>query len=100
MLGPWCGNLLHVTVDQFATFVTGTRHDARSKCWQFRWGKYEERRDLSWRNPGFAQDGSHPVVCVSWDDAKAYVDWIAQRTGKPYRLLTEAEFEYAARPPV
>jgi formylglycine-generating enzyme required for sulfatase activity len=36
-------------------------------------------------------------VCVSWDDAKAYVDWMARKTGKPYRLLSEAEFEYAAR---
>jgi formylglycine-generating enzyme required for sulfatase activity len=34
---------------------------------------------------------------VCWDDAKAYVAWIAKLTGKPYRLLTEAEFEYAAR---
>jgi formylglycine-generating enzyme required for sulfatase activity len=37
------------------------------------------------------------VVCVSWDDARAYVDWMAKRTGKPYRLLSEAEWEYAAR---
>jgi len=34
---------------------------------------------------------------VSWDDAKAYVAWLAKKTGKPYRLLTEAEYEYAAR---
>jgi formylglycine-generating enzyme required for sulfatase activity len=34
---------------------------------------------------------------VSWDDAKAYADWMANETGKPYRLLSEAEFEYAAR---
>jgi formylglycine-generating enzyme required for sulfatase activity len=34
---------------------------------------------------------------VSWDDAKAYVEWVAKKTGKPYGLLSEAEFEYAAR---
>jgi formylglycine-generating enzyme required for sulfatase activity len=37
------------------------------------------------------------VVCVTWDDAKAYADWLAKKTGKPYRLLSEAEWEYAAR---
>jgi formylglycine-generating enzyme required for sulfatase activity len=37
------------------------------------------------------------VVCVTWDDAKAYVNWLAKKTGKPYHLLSEAEYEYAAR---
>ncbi|OFW42014.1 MAG: hypothetical protein A3J29_00525 [Acidobacteria bacterium RIFCSPLOWO2_12_FULL_67_14b] len=41
--------------------------------------------------------GRRPVVWVSWDDARAYVAWLTRRTGKPYRLLTEAEWEYAAR---
>jgi formylglycine-generating enzyme required for sulfatase activity len=37
------------------------------------------------------------VVCVTWDDARAYARWLARKTGKPYRLLSEAEWEYAAR---
>ena len=41
--------------------------------------------------------GRQPVINVSWDDAKAYVAWLSRKTGKVYRLLSEAEWEYAAR---
>src|SRR6185295_13805483 len=41
--------------------------------------------------------GNRPVIFVSWDDARAYIAWLSRMTGKPYRLLTEAEYEYAAR---
>lgn len=46
--------------------------------------------------PGFNSD-RQPVVGLSWLDAKAYVDWLAAKTGKPYRLPRDAEWEYAAR---
>jgi formylglycine-generating enzyme required for sulfatase activity len=80
---PFAVGKLHVSVDQFAAFVRETQYDKSRPC--------------SWRSPGFTQEGSYPVVCVRWDDAKAYVDWLANKTGKPYRLLSEAEWEYAAR---
>jgi len=41
--------------------------------------------------------GDKPVINVNWDDAQTYVAWLSKMTGKPYRLLTEAEWEYAAR---
>ena len=47
--------------------------------------------DLGWGR------GQRPVVNVTWDDAQHYVAWLSKMTGKPYRLLTEAEYEYATR---
>ncbi len=94
---PFAVGRFQVTVEQLAAFVAETGHDAGSKCWTFENGKAEERQGRSWRNPGFPQADTHPAVCLSWDDATAYVDWMSRKTGKTYRLLSEAEWEYAAR---
>ena len=50
----------------------------------------------SWRNPGFPQTDRHPVACVNWDDAQAYLAWLSRTTGAKYRLPTAAEWSRAA----
>ena len=50
----------------------------------------------SWQNPGFPQTDRHPVTCVRWDDAQAYVSWLSRMAGATYRLPTEAEWDRAA----
>jgi formylglycine-generating enzyme required for sulfatase activity len=58
---------------------------------------YKKAEGRNWRSPGFKQADSHPAVCVSWEDAAAYAEWLSRETGAAYRLPSEAEWEYAAR---
>jgi formylglycine-generating enzyme required for sulfatase activity len=86
-----------VTRDQFAAFVAATGYKGSGRCFTFEQNVPKERENRSFLVPGYAQEGNHPAVCVSWNDANAYVVWLSKTTGKPYRLPSEAEFEYAAR---
>ncbi len=94
-----------VTVAEFRRFVqaSGYQTDAERNpdqgisAWSDSKGGLAPAKGRSWRNPGFPQDGRHPVVGVSLHDAMAYVNWLGKETGKDYRLASEAEWEYAAR---
>lgn len=93
------------TVAQFRAFVeaTGYRNTARktrrSMVYDERSGALVEQRRVSWGEDFAGQPAAAdaPVLHVSWDDARAYAQWLAQETGAPYRLPSEAEFEYALR---
>ena len=82
---------------EFAAFVKDSGHNMDGGCITFDGKKWSRKVDGSWRSPGFEQDDLHPVVCVSWQDAKAYASWLSKKIGRAYRLLTEAEREYATR---
>jgi formylglycine-generating enzyme required for sulfatase activity len=93
-----------VTRAEYAIFVRETGYPPGDGCGKdsFKWNK---EADLNWQSPGYIQTDSDPVVCVSWQDARAYVAWLNKKVGGqvstagdgPYRLTSEAEWEYAAR---
>ena len=85
-----------VTRGEWGAFVTAThRGDPPNDC-QVLIGKAWTGVG-SWRHPYIDQEDNHPAVCVNWNDAQDYVAWLSRTTGKRYRLLSETEWEYAAR---
>ena len=94
---PFAMGKYEVTVAQFRAYVAETGAQLAS-CTQWRDLGPRDNPTAAWDNAfGTKQAENDPVVCVSWDDADSYVDWLRRKTGEPYRLATEGEWQYAAR---
>lgn len=76
-----------VTLEEYRAYAEEAPDVAEPACGNAR---------RSWRAPGYLQTGRHPVACVSWNEAMAYVEWLSTKTGREYRLPTEAEWHRGA----
>ena len=86
-----------ITRRQYAIFLKDSNFRQGDGCEVYDLPSFNMDITKSWSDPAFAQDADHPVVCVSWHDAKSYADWLSRITGANYRLLSESEWEYVAR---
>lgn len=95
-----------VTVGEFRKFMNTHRYlsDADKDGYSYVWDGKDliyAKKGVNWECDIYGNkhvnEEDHPVIHVSHYDAQAYCDWLSSRTGKTYRLLTEAEWEYAAK---
>jgi eukaryotic-like serine/threonine-protein kinase len=92
-----------VTVGQFKQFVqatgykTSAERGAGAAVYDEDAEEFVAHKELSWRNPSYPQDDSHPVSCVSWEDARAFCEWLSEKEKQSYRLPMSTEWEFCCR---
>lgn len=89
--------IYEVTLREYRRFIEYTGHSSIGSCHTYENAAWQLRADRNWEYPGYKQTDRDPVTCVTWEDAKAYADWLSQITGTTYRLPSESEWEFVAR---
>ena len=79
---PLAVGVYEVTVGEYGRFVSTTGYEGESGCRVWTGEEWAEESGRSWRNPGYQQTERDPVVCVSWQDARAYVAWLSRRRAR------------------
>ncbi|MFB1036482.1 MAG: SUMF1/EgtB/PvdO family nonheme iron enzyme, partial [Sinobacterium sp.] len=89
--------IYEVTVREFRQFIEATNYSAPQTCRHEMNVWFLESSTGNWETNALNTSEFQPVVCIDWQAANAYSEWLTKETGKPYRLPTEAEWEYAAK---
>lgn len=93
-----------VRVKDFRKFVEEKKHTTEAEKGDGAFGlidgSWKQDKKFNWKEPGFKQTDEDPVVCISWNDANEFINWLNRKeagSGRKYQLPTEAQWEYAAR---
>ena len=88
-----------VTQAQYRAFIEKSGYEPSVGCYMWNGMSADFIDAHGWEDPDYGRPPAddEPVACLNWTHANAYVSWLAEHTGQPYRLISESEWEYVAR---